>query len=108
VSARALPNLDDVSAPRWRFFTRNRWWGQWAIRRWFRVDVLGSERVPVSGPVIFASNHQSHMDVPVILAALPGRLRARVAPAMAKEFFKAHFFPAGFSRRERLSNSLNY
>ena len=59
-------------------------------------------------PVIFAANHQSHFDVPVILAALPGRLRARVAPAMAKEFFKAHFFPAGFSFRERLGNSLNY
>jgi long-chain acyl-CoA synthetase len=44
----------------------------------------------------------------VILASLPGRLRARVAPAMAKEFFKAHFFPAGFSARERLGNSLNY
>ena len=32
--------------------------------------------------------------MPVILAALPGRWRARVAPAMVKEFFKAHFFPA--------------
>ena len=67
-------------------------------------DHLGAIR----GPVVFAANHQSHFDVPVILSALPGRLRARVAPAMAKEFFKAHFFPAGFSRRERLSNSLNY
>ncbi len=45
---------------------------------------------------------------PVILAALPGRLRARVAPAMAKEFFKAHFFPEGQPWRARLSNSLNY
>jgi len=26
--------------------------------------------------VLFASNHQSHMDVPVILMALPGRWRA--------------------------------
>jgi long-chain acyl-CoA synthetase len=62
----------------------------------------------LSGPVVFASNHQSHMDVPVILAALPGRWRARVAPAMAKEFFKAHFFPAGFTWRERFTNTLNY
>jgi long-chain acyl-CoA synthetase len=62
----------------------------------------------LSGPVVFASNHQSHMDVPVILAALPGRWRARVAPAMAKEFFRAHFFPAGFSWREWFTNTLNY
>jgi long-chain acyl-CoA synthetase len=62
----------------------------------------------LAGPVIFASNHQSHMDVPVILSALPGTWRARVAPAMAKEFFKAHFFPDGYSWRERFTNGLNY
>src|SRR5512145_1524604 len=48
------------------------------------------------------------MDSPVIMAALPPRWRYRLAPAMAKEFFKAHFFPAEFSRRERFTNSLNY
>jgi long-chain acyl-CoA synthetase len=62
----------------------------------------------IDGPVVFASNHQSHMDVPVIVSVLPGRLRARVAPAMAKEFFKAHFFPADHTWREWFTNSLNY
>ncbi len=62
----------------------------------------------LDGPVIFASNHQSHMDGPVILAALPGRWRRRVTIAMAKEFFKAHFFPEHHTRREWLTNSLNY
>ncbi|HVH29577.1 MAG TPA: AMP-binding protein, partial [Vicinamibacterales bacterium] len=72
-----------------------------------RVD--GLEHLQgLGGPVVFASNHQSHMDVPVILSALPGRWRARVAPAMAKEFFKAHFFPAGYTWRERFTNGLNY
>jgi long-chain acyl-CoA synthetase len=61
-----------------------------------------------TGPVIFASNHQSHMDVPVILAALPGRWRARLAPAMLKEFFAAHFHPHTHTRRQWLTNSLNY
>ncbi|MEQ1759791.1 MAG: AMP-binding protein [Vicinamibacterales bacterium] len=74
---------------------------------WARVE--GREHLAeLDGPVIFASNHQSHMDVPMILAALPGRLRARVAPAMAKEFFKAHFFPADFTWRQRLTNTVNY
>jgi long-chain acyl-CoA synthetase len=58
--------------------------------------------------VIFASNHQSHMDTPVILSVLPGCWRARIAPAMSKEFFKAHFFPEGFSRWRVFTNSLNY
>jgi long-chain acyl-CoA synthetase len=73
------------------------------------VKVQGLQHLrDLPGPVVFASNHQSHMDVPVILSALPGRWRARVAPAMAKEFFKAHFFPAGFTWRERFTNTLNY
>jgi long-chain acyl-CoA synthetase len=62
----------------------------------------------ITGPVIFASNHQSHLDVPVILAALPGRWRARMAPAMLKEFFTAHFHPETHTRRQWLTNSLNY
>ena len=44
----------------------------------------------------------------MILAALPPRLRYRVAPAMAKEFFKAHFFPEQYSRTAWFTNSLNY
>jgi long-chain acyl-CoA synthetase len=72
-----------------------------------RVEGLEHLR-EIDGPVVFASNHQSHMDGPVILSALPGRLRARVAPAMAKEFFKAHFFPAEHTWRQRFTNSLNY
>jgi long-chain acyl-CoA synthetase len=72
-----------------------------------RVDGLEHLR-GIDRPVVFASNHQSHMDVPVILSVLPGRLRARVAPAMAKEFFKAHFFPAEHTWRQWFTNSLNY
>ncbi len=53
-------------------------------------------------PVIFASNHQSYMDVPAILSALPARWRYRVAPAMRKEFFDQHFHGRSFT------NSLNY
>jgi long-chain acyl-CoA synthetase len=62
----------------------------------------------IEGPVIFASNHQSHMDVPVILAALPGRWRALIAPAMLKEFFTAHFHPSDHTWRQWFTSSLNY
>jgi long-chain acyl-CoA synthetase len=77
------------------------------IFAWIRVE--GREHLArIERPVIFAANHQSHMDAPVILASLPARLRYRVAPAMAKEFFKAHFFPEQFGRRAWFTNSLNY
>jgi long-chain acyl-CoA synthetase len=74
---------------------------------WIRTE--GLEHLDgLEGPVIFAANHQSHMDTPVIMAALPPVWRYRLAPAMAKEFFKAHFFPEQFTRREWFTNSLNY
>ena len=74
-----------------------------------RIDVRGLEHLEsLTGPVAFAANHQSHMDLPVILLALPPRWRYRVAPAMAKEFFRAHFFPASYSRRQVLTNRINY
>jgi long-chain acyl-CoA synthetase len=73
------------------------------------ITVRGAEHLAaIDAPVIFAANHQSHFDTPVILAALPRRLRYRVAPAMAKEFFKAHFFPEEHSRTAWFTNSLNY
>jgi long-chain acyl-CoA synthetase len=74
---------------------------------WTHVD--GREHLEhLDGPVIFAANHQSHMDTPVIMAALPARLRYRVAPAMAKEFFTAHFHPEQHGRMARMTNGLNY
>jgi long-chain acyl-CoA synthetase len=60
------------------------------------IDVEGREHLrDIRGPVVFAANHQSHFDVPVILAALPGHIRKTIAPAMSKDFFRAHFFPEG-------------
>lgn len=47
----------------------------------------------LDGPAIFAANHQSHLDAPVIFAALPWSRRYRLAPAMLKEHFTAHFHP---------------
>jgi len=59
---------------------------------WSRVQ--GLEHLQrLDAPVIFAANHLSHMDTPAILMALPPRWRYRVAPAMAKDFFDAHFHP---------------
>jgi long-chain acyl-CoA synthetase len=74
---------------------------------WTRVE--GRERLGgLQPPVIFAANHQSFMDGPVIMAALPPGWRYRVAPAMGKEMFAAHFFPAEHGRIAWFTNSLNY
>ena len=74
---------------------------------WVKVEGLEHlEGLP--GPVVFAANHQSHLDGPMILWSLPPRWRYRVAIAMAKEFFKAHFFPEQYGRKAWATNSLNY
>ena len=108
---------DPVDFPVW---TRS-WWARWFRRvhlplwvlplarafAWMTIE--GREHLQnLEGPVIFASNHQSFMDGPVIMAALPRRWRYTVAPAMGKEMFAAHFFPKQHSRAEWFTNSLNY
>jgi len=112
-----LPAPSDIEFPEW-----NRSWWARAIRRialpfWLLpltrifawVHRTGLENLDgVEAPVILASNHQSYLDVPSILAALPARFRYRAAPAMRKEFFEAHFHPRGHSLRERITNKLNY
>ena len=53
-----------------------------------KLDVRGLEHLQdIRGAVVFAANHQSHFDAPVILDALPAHWRNRVATAMLKEFF---------------------
>jgi long-chain acyl-CoA synthetase len=103
--------------PTWN---RSRW--AWSVRRvlvpavilpltrlFARATIQGTEHLAgLQGPVIFAANHQSHMDTPVILSALPPRFRYRLAPAMAKEFFAAHFAPVGRPTRERWASHLLY
>ena len=116
-ATREAPPAEPVEFPTW---TRS--WLARAVRRvnlplwilplartfaWLQID--GREHLDdLDGPVIFASNHQSFMDGPVIMAALPRRWRYAVAPAMGKEMFAAHFFPAQHGRLAWATNSLNY
>lgn len=74
---------------------------------WLKVEGLENLR-DVPGPVIFASSHQSHFDVPCILFALPAARRYRLATAMSKEFFNPHFYPGNYSFGERCRSSLMY
>jgi long-chain acyl-CoA synthetase len=108
---------EPIAFPAW-----NRSGPSWLVRRaslptWIlplgrvfvKLTVEGRQHLAgIGGPVVFAANHQSHLDTPVILMALPARWRYRVMPAMAKEFFAAHFDPATHGGRAWFTNSLNY
>jgi Acyltransferase len=52
-----------------------------------RRRLIGRERLDqLTGPVVFVANHNSHMDTPVILRALPGWWRRRTAVAAATDY----------------------
>ena len=111
------PPAPSVDLPRWnqsRLLRGIRWiclslWLLPLTRLVARIRVDGLEHLTaVRGPVVFAANHQSYMDTPVILAALPAGIRYRVVTAMAKEFFAPHFHPEGYTRTARFTNGLNY
>jgi 1-acyl-sn-glycerol-3-phosphate acyltransferase len=63
-----------VLSPAMDFYTRRRATGK---------EKLASLR----GPVILVANHASHIDTPVILSALPRKLRKRTAVAAAADYF---------------------
>lgn len=56
------------------FYTRRRMTGRKKLTR-------------VKAPVILVANHVSHLDTPVILAALPRRMRKRTVVAAATDYF---------------------
>src|SRR5207248_5491031 len=103
--------------PRW-----SRSWISRVVRRanlalWLAPLVRLLARPAVSGlenlrgldpPLIFASNHQSHLDTPLILAALPSHWRYRIAPAMYKEYFEPYFSPRKYPLARRIWSGLQY
>lgn len=98
-----------------RFPTANRKWFARLVRRlllpfflipllkvFTRVKVSGQENLNgLRGPVIFAANHPTLLDVPVMIAGLPSRWRYRLAPGMSGK-------PWASTWEERLINNLNY
>lgn len=113
----AAADRETIEFPRWnrmkwaswfRDFNQNLWLLNLArIFAWVRVE--GRDNLKgLEGPVIFASNHQGYFDTPILLIALPFKWRRRVAPAMRKEFFDAHFNPRKYNPFKWFTNSLNY
>ena len=111
------PPAPPIAFPSWNrsplaWFVRRVSLPTWILplgRIFVRLEVQGlSHLSAITGPVLFAANHQSHMDTPVVLMALPPRLRYRLAPAMAKEFFASHFARARVGKRSRFRSSLLY
>jgi 1-acyl-sn-glycerol-3-phosphate acyltransferase len=58
------------------------------FRSQVRTDVQGLDVLErIEGPVIFAANHASHLDTPLVLLSLPDEWRRRTAVAAAADYF---------------------
>jgi 1-acyl-sn-glycerol-3-phosphate acyltransferase len=65
------------------------------IRHYTGPRVLGDHHLDrLQAPVIFAANHSSHLDTPVILGALPPPWRRRTAVVAAADYFYRNAFLA--------------
>lgn len=66
------------------------------VRHYTRPTVLGAEHLAeVAPPVVFAANHSSHLDTPVILQALPDEWRRHTAVVAAADYFFRNRVTAG-------------
>lgn len=73
------------------------------------LEVKGLENLAhIQPPVLFASNHQSHLDTPAIFVALPRRWRYLLAPAMSQDYFRAWLEPGHASFPRRVLNMFEY
>lgn len=51
-------------------------------------EIIGTDRLEgLAAPVIFASNHASHLDTPLVLSMLPERFRHRCVVAAGADYF---------------------
>jgi 1-acyl-sn-glycerol-3-phosphate acyltransferase len=58
------------------------------IRNETSPEVFGRDNLEgLKGPVMFISNHSSHLDASILMVTLPARWRAKTATAAAKDYF---------------------
>lgn len=77
---------------------RARWFGRHVIEVLdIRLDARGAEQVPPGRAYVYMSNHQSHLDIPVLYAALPSPTIRMLAK---KELFRIPVWGRGLRAAE--------
>jgi 1-acyl-sn-glycerol-3-phosphate acyltransferase len=61
-------------------------------RRWFSMEVVGAEHVPPTGPAVLAMNHESFLDIPLIVIASPRPIRFMAKRELFESPRGARFF----------------
>jgi len=77
---------------------RARWFGQRVVELLdIRLDARGAEQVPPGRAYVYMSNHQSHLDIPVLYATLPSPTIRMLAK---KELFQIPLWGRGLRAAE--------
>ncbi len=72
-------------------------WLRAVLRIYFRLRVIGRERLPKTGSYVLVANHASHLDGVALSTAVPVRAVHRAFAAAAKDYFFSSFWRSFFS-----------
>jgi len=95
---------------------RTRWFGREVVKV-LGVDLIatGADRVPTDRAYVYMSNHQSHLDIPMLYATLPSRTIRMLGkkelfqiPLWGRGLRAAEFIEVDRSNHERAMKSIDY
>lgn len=61
---------------------------------YFRLRIVGRDRIPSQGPFVLVANHSSHLDAVALSCVLPPRRWCRAYAVAAQDYFFRSFFRA--------------
>jgi len=116
VTAPTMVDLARGALPRAAVDERARWFGRRVVELLeIRLDARGADRVPPGRAYVYMSNHQSHLDIPVLYATLPsptirmlGKKELFRIPLWGRGLRAAEFIEVDRSNHARAVRSIEY